>query len=98
MLHQRSDNRRLDERTDLTVEGHRKRYGEKCLKNGGLDMVLRLLEVIPENLAVGYGGVLDLFRPCLEVRGFLHFWPRTKFFLTPETFDRWLAPRLSVDS
>ena len=88
----------LGVRTDLRIEGHRNRYGEKALKFGGIDMVLRLLQLIPENVTVGYHGVLDLFKPCTEPKAFLHYWPRTKFFLTPETFDRWLAPRLSVDS
>ena len=88
----------LGVRTDLRIEGHRNRYGEKALKFGGIDMVLRLLQLIPENVTVGYHGVLDLFKPCTEPKAFLHYWPRTKFFLTPETFDRWLAPRLSVES
>ena len=88
----------LGERTDLSIEGHRNRYGEKALKYGGVDMVLRLLQLIPENERVGYHGVLDLFKTCTEPRAFIHYWPRTQYFLTPENFDRWLAPRLRVES
>jgi hypothetical protein len=83
--------------TDLSIEGHRMRFGEKAMKYGGIDIVLRALSVFGPNERVGYNGVKDIFcTPIHGLREFLYYWPRTKFFMQAENWEKYIQPRLST--
>lgn len=81
--------------TDLQNEGHRDRFGEKCMKYGGIDLCIRTLDVWPSGVRVGYGGVLDMFKEVSCIMSFNHFLPKISFFLQPQHFSRWIQPALT---
>ena len=83
--------------TNLCIGGHRKRFGEKALKHGGIDFAIRTLECFPNDLEVGYHGVLDLFKSAKDgPASLLRHLPKLKFFLSPTNFDTYVAPRLHL--
>ena len=71
-----------DEPTDLRHPGHRKRFGEKALRYGGIDIVLRTLDAFPRDMPVGYFGVLDIFKEAKECQGFISQQAKMEHFLT----------------
>ncbi|CAE7819036.1 unnamed protein product [Symbiodinium sp. CCMP2592] len=85
--------------TDLEIPGHRGYFGEKALRFGGVDIILRTLALFQADERVGNHGILDIFSEPLHgrFRSILHFAPRTDFFLRPENFRRYILPRLDRD-
>lgn len=84
------------EMTDLQNEGHRLRFGEKCMKYGSIDICVVTLNVWPVGERVGYHGVLDLFAEVRCMRSFEHYWPKTAYFLQGENYAKWVQPHTSV--
>lgn len=84
------------EMTDLQNEGHRNRFGEKCMKYGSIDICVVTLNVWPAGERVGYRGVLDLFAEVRCMRSFEHYWPKTAYFLQVENYAKWVQPHTSV--
>ncbi|CAE6971928.1 unnamed protein product [Symbiodinium natans] len=85
--------------TDLEITGHRGYFGEKALRFGGVDIILRTLALFQADERVGNHGILDIFSEPLHgrFRSILHFAPRTEFFLRPDNFRRYILPRLDRD-
>jgi len=82
------------QRTDLRIEGHRKRFGEKCMKYGSIDLCIRTLSVWPQGEEVGYHGVLDMFTEVRCGKSFQHYWPKVSYFLEADKFAKWVTPYL----
>jgi len=83
------------QKTILYFEGHRDRFGEKCMKYGGIDLCVRTLSLWPAGEEVGYEGVLSMFKEIRCMRSFNHYLPRLVFFLDPGNFERWIVPALA---
>lgn len=79
--------------TALSDEGHRNRLGEKVLKLGGIDVCVRVLSLYALDERVGYNGVLDLFVYLHGARMARHI-SRALWFLEPDHWEKWIAPRL----
>ena len=86
------------EHTDLRDEGHRLRFGEKCLKYGSIDICVQALSVWPQGEEVGYSGVYDLFTELRCVKSFEHYWPKVCFFLEEDNFAKWVQPHVKTRS
>lgn len=82
--------------TDLQNEGHRNRFGEKCMKYGSIDICVVTLNVWPAGERVGYSGVLDLFAEVQCMRSFEHYWPKIAYFLQAQNYAKWVQPHTSV--
>eukprot|EP00434_Breviolum_minutum_P028784 symbB.v1.2.025458.t2/scaffold2453.1/size78854/3 len=84
-----------NERTDLEKQEHRNYFGEKALRFGGVDIVLRTLALFRADERVGYHGVVSLFTEPLQgrARSILHYAARTEFFLQRPNFSKHIAPR-----
>lgn len=84
-----------NETTDLEKQEHRNYFGEKALRFGGVDIVLRTLGLFRADERVGYHGVVSLFTEPLQgrARSILHYAARTAFFLQRENFSKHIAPR-----
>ncbi|CAK9075375.1 Hypothetical protein SCF082_LOCUS36539 [Durusdinium trenchii] len=82
--------------TDLERLDHRNYFGEKALRFGGVDIVLRTLALFRADERVGYHGVVSLFTEPLQgrARSILHYAARTEFFLHRQNFAKHIAPRL----
>ncbi|CAE7662812.1 unnamed protein product [Symbiodinium sp. CCMP2456] len=80
--------------TDLRLQGHRARFGEKCMKYGSIDLCVRTLSLWPNGEPVGQD-VLDLFHEICCVGSFNHYWPKVRFFLNGQNFATWVQPHLS---
>lgn len=71
------------------------RFGEKALRYGGVDVVLRVLSLYKAEETIGYGGILEIFKEAAPgVRQFLHYFPKVKFFLQADNFAKYIQPRL----
>ena len=68
-------------KTDLRHPGHRKRFGEKALRYGGIDIVLRTLDAFPRGMPIGYNGVLDIFKDAKACQGFISQQAKIEHFL-----------------
>ena len=77
--------------TDLRLQGHRARFGEKCMKYGSIDLCVRTLSLWPNGEPVGQD-VLDLFHEICCVGSFNHYWPKVRFFLNGQNFATWVQP------
>ena len=80
------------EKTNLEHEGHRNRFGEKCMKYGSIDICIRTLSQWLPGHKVGYHGVLDIFVEARCVRSFNHYWPKLAFFLEAQNYSKWVQP------
>lgn len=82
--------------TNLRYQGHCDRFGEKALKHGGIDIVLRTLHEFEKchgaAFRVGYNGVKDVFHEAYYGNSLLRTLPKHEFFL--DNYDRLIAPRL----
>lgn len=85
-----------DQCTDLENPQHRDHFGEKVLRYGGIDLVLRTLALFRPEERIGHRGVLTLFAEPLQgrTRSILHYSSRTEFFLRRENFAKYVEPRL----
>mmetsp|Transcript_7928 Transcript_7928/g.16198 ORF Transcript_7928/g.16198 Transcript_7928/m.16198 type:complete len:418 (-) Transcript_7928:358-1611(-) len=86
--------------TDMSIKGHRLRFGEKVLMYGGIDMVLRMVSLYPPGEEIGYHGIEHMFRCLMTSRGkhavslFMKHMPRTAYFLEPDNWNMWIRPHL----
>eukprot|EP00947_MAST-08B_sp_MAST-8B-sp1_P004849 g4849.t1 len=84
-----------DPLTDLAAPDHRLRFGEKALRFGGIDLVLRTLHEFPTDERVGYYGVRSIFDDHkVGFERFLSQLAKYKFFLRPSNYRRFVAPRI----
>ncbi|CAE8655489.1 unnamed protein product [Polarella glacialis] len=82
--------------TDIENPGHRGVFGEKALRYGGIDIILRTFSLFRNDEKIGHQGISSLFTEPLQgrARSLIYYADRSEFFLRRENFARYIQPRL----